>query len=309
MAEALRVRVNEAAAGERVDRFLSQETGLTRSRVQRLIDEGRITHEGKPVRANHKTRPGEEFFLVPPDPDTGELLPANIPVRIVHEDDHILLVDKPPNLVVYPAAGHASGTLMNRLAYHVSPLAEVGGPLRPGVVHRLDKDTSGVMVFAKTDEAYYGLQRQFRDRTIKRRYLALVYGRLNKEAGSIDKPLGRSEHDRKKISTRVRRGKEAVTLWTCLEHFSASSLVEVRLLTGRTHQIRVHFASIGHPVLGDRTYGRKLVLGSVRFSRQMLHAACLGVEHPVTGQWVEYCVPLPEDMQDALEDLRRSASL
>jgi len=307
MSSNLRFRVDATGAGERVDRFLAELTGFTRSRIQRLITEGRITASGRTVQASRKTRAGDEFLFTEPEPHTGELLAEDIPLDILYEDDQIVFANKPPDLVVYPAAGHPSGTMMNALRYQVSQLATVGAPLRPGVVHRLDKDTSGVMVFAKTDEAYYALQKQFKARSIKRRYVALVFGTLKTEEGLIDKALGRSEHDRKKISTHARRGKEAVTLWKRMESLPQSTLVEVRLLTGRTHQIRVHFASIGHPVLGDRTYGRKLQLGNIRFPRQMLHAECLGVEHPATGTWVEYSVPLPDDMKEMLRQLRSAA--
>jgi len=302
-----RILVGAESAGERMDRFLALHTGLTRSQVQRLIDEGLVTSAGRPVRSNQKTKTGDDIRLVRPSPVSDELVPEARPLDILFEDDHLIFVNKPPALVVYPAAGHASGTLLNALRHHCDRLASVGGPIRPGVVHRLDKDTSGVMVFAKTDRAYYGLQRQFRDRTIRRQYVALVYGPLKQEEGRIDAPLGRSESDRKKISTRARRKKEAVTLWKRLEPFPEATLVQVRLLTGRTHQIRVHFASIGHPVLGDRTYGRKISVGSVMFPRQMLHAELLGVEHPETGRFVEYRAAIPDDMRRAMEELRQSA--
>ncbi len=188
------------------------------------------------------------------------LIPEPIPVEILYKNGHVIVVNKPPGMVVYPAAGHSRGTLMNALAYHCENLAAVGGPLRPGVVHRLDKDTSGVMVMALSDRAYYDLTSQFKERTINRRYKALIYGNLKEDEGEISLRIGRSSSDRKKMSTRGKTGKEAHTRWKVLKRFGSSTLIEVKLGTGRTHQIRVHFASIGHPVLGDGTYGKKVEL-------------------------------------------------
>jgi 23S rRNA pseudouridine1911/1915/1917 synthase len=216
-------------------------------------------------------------------------------------------------MVVYPAAGHSSGTLMNAVAWHSRKLASVGGPLRPGVVHRLDKDTSGIMVVALEDTAYYSLVEQFRKRTIRRRYEALVYGDLKDACGEISLKIGRSESDRKKMSTRVRRGKEAVTSWRVRERYGFATLVEAMLGTGRTHQIRVHFASLGHPVLGDSTYGRKMSLdtkaGKIVFPRQMLHAELLGFIHPVSGQYMEFSAGPPDDMEKAIQTLRDVAHM
>jgi 23S rRNA pseudouridine1911/1915/1917 synthase len=209
---------------------------------------------------------------------------------------------------MYPAAGHDRGTLMNAVAFRCGRLASVGGPLRPGVVHRLDRDTSGLVVVALTDEAYYTLQQQFKARTITRNYLTLLYGRLKKSSGEIDAAIGRSRSDRKKMSTRTRTGKTAITRFAVLEEFAQASFVKARLATGRTHQIRVHFASIGHPVLGDRTYGGKtsLEVGKriIRIPRQMLHAETLGFIHPVTGKEMLFAAPVPEDMMEILETLR-----
>jgi 23S rRNA pseudouridine1911/1915/1917 synthase len=211
-------------------------------------------------------------------------------------------------MVVYPAAGHGSGTLMNAVAYHSSKLAAVGGPLRPGVVHRLDKDTSGVIVIALDDRAYYDLVEQFRERKITRRYKALVDGHLREDRGEISLKIGRSESDRKKMSTRVKKGKEAFTTWNVIERFGVATLIEARLGTGRTHQIRVHFASIGHPVLGDQTYGRKIQVELGRkkivFPRQMLHAELLGFTHPMTGQYLKFSSDLPRDMKEIITALR-----
>jgi len=230
-------------------------------------------------------------------------------LEILYKNDHIIVVNKQPGMVIYPSAGHSQGTLMNALLYHCKTLASVGWPMRPGVVHRLDKGTSGAIVIALNDEAYYNLIKQFKQRTVYKKYLALIYGDLIEDQGEISLIIGRSESDRKKMSTRVKRGKEAVTQWRIIERFLDASLVEISLRTGRTHQIRVHFASIGHPVLGDRTYGRKTEVESkvkkkVFFPRQMLHAALLGFTHPATGEYLEFSAPLPEDMAGKIEELR-----
>jgi 23S rRNA pseudouridine1911/1915/1917 synthase len=211
-------------------------------------------------------------------------------------------------MVVYPAAGHSRGTLMNAISYHAKKLASVGGPLRPGIVHRLDKDTSGIMVIALDDKAYYDLVEQFRERTMNRRYKAIVFGNLKENSGQISLRIGRSESDRKKMSTRSRKGKEAVTTWKVIERFRGATLIEAKLGTGRTHQIRVHFASVGHPVLGDRTYGSKTSIDAGRrkitFPRQMLHAELLGFTHPISKKYLEFSSPIPQDMEEKIRELR-----
>jgi 23S rRNA pseudouridine1911/1915/1917 synthase len=216
-------------------------------------------------------------------------------------------------MVVYPAAGHSQGTLMNAVAFHCKKLASTGGPLRPGVVHRLDKDTSGVMVVALDDKAYYHLAEQFKQRAINRKYIALVYGNFIQDEGEIALKIGRSATDRKKMSTRVKTGREAVTKWKVLKRFHNATLMQAKLGTGRTHQIRVHFASIGHPVLGDRTYGKKTEIekkgsGTIRFPRQMLHAEVLGFMHPQKGEYLEFSSPLPEDMKKGIAELEAMLS-
>jgi 23S rRNA pseudouridine1911/1915/1917 synthase len=236
-------------------------------------------------------------------------MPEPLPVDILYKDDSLVVVNKPAGMVVYPAAGHDHGTLMNALAYHIGKLASTGGPLRPGVVHRLDKDTSGVMVVALDDRAYYHFTEQFKERTIHRKYVALVHGDLRGGEGEIALKIGRSESDRKKMSTRVKKGREAVTKWKAIRRFGRATLIEAKLGTGRTHQIRVHFASIGHPVLGDRTYGKKVEIEvkagkKILFPRQMLHAESLGFVHPVTGKYLEFSSPLPEDMRRKVEALQ-----
>ncbi len=294
-------------AGARLDLLVSELSGLTRSQVQRMIEKGLLTVNGDPSRSNYKTRTGDlvRFTVIA---ESGELQPEDLPIEILFQDDFLIVVNKPAGMVVYPAAGHSSGTLMNTIAFHAKKLATVGGPLRPGVVHRLDKETSGVMVIALDDTAYYELVEQFRARTMSRRYKALIFGSMKEYTGEISSRIGRSDSDRKKMSTHVKRGKEAVTTWRVVERLKASTLIEAKLGTGRTHQIRVHFASIGHPVLGDKTYGLKtsIELGKKKiiFPRQMLHAELLGFTHPVTKEHIEFTTPMPDDMQEKIVELR-----
>jgi len=293
--------------GKRLDCFVSRHAGITRARAQKLIRMGNVSVDGRAARKNHRIGPGEKVTVELIEERTDELVAQDVRIDIVYLDNHLVVIDKPAGLVMYPAAGHAMGTLMNAVAFHCPHLASVGAPLRPGVVHRLDRDTSGLVVVALADEAYYSLQRQFRERTIERRYVALVHGTLPSAEGSIDAPIGRAVSDRKKMSTRTRSGKEALTHYRVLAEFGTASLVEARLATGRTHQIRVHFAAIGHPVLGDRTYGRKTVLRignqTIPLPRQMLHARTLGFVHPATGERMTFDSPLPPDIQDLKERL------
>lgn len=316
-------------SSKRIDKLLAEKNGITRSRIQAMLEEGLITVNENPVKANYRVKEGDIINIVPAKPWEGPvaLIAEDIPIKLLYADEHIAVVEKPPGMVVYPAAGHARGTLINALKFHLKKLATVGGPLRPGVVHRLDKDTSGVMVVALSDSAYYGLVEQFKKRTVGRSYIALIYGNIKGDRGEIAFPIGRSVTDRKKMSTRVKRGRgaggaggarearEALTTWEVLERFGEATLIRARLGTGRTHQIRVHFASIGHPVLGDRTYGKKTAIEikrpqlhlkvSVTLARQMLHAALLCIVHPVTGELLEFETPLPDDMQEALESIRK----
>jgi 23S rRNA pseudouridine1911/1915/1917 synthase len=293
--------------GERIDKFLASKTGITRSQVQKLIENYDVLVNEKHVDQNYRVRIKDAISIRIAGEKAERLTPEPIPLDILYEDEDLIVVDKPAGMVVYPAAGHDRGTLMNALSYHSQTLAGVGGPLRPGVVHRLDKDTSGVMVVALGDKAYYRLAEQFKRRAINRTYEALVYGDLKGE-GKIASRIGRSESDRKKMSTHARRGKEAITSWKVIKRFGKATLIEVKLGTGRTHQIRVHFASVGHPVLGDSTYGRKVEVktGSgerIRFPRQMLHARLLGFSHPSNGEYLEFSAHPPEDMAQKIQEL------
>jgi len=305
--------VDPAEHLERIDTLLAGKMDITRSQIQKYIAEGNVFVDDEIIRQSYKAKTGDRILVRIEEKKTEGLIPEPIPLQVLYEDLYLIVVNKPHGMVVYPAAGHSHGTLMNALAYHCRNLAAPGGPLRPGVVHRLDKDTSGIMVIAVDDRAYYNLTEQFRQRMITKRYLALVYGNPSQNNGVIQASIGRSESDRKKMSTRVRRGKEAVTTWRVIERFGIATLIEAKLGTGRTHQIRVHLASIGHPVLGDRTYGRKVeVEGKMKgketvkiiFPRQMLHAEVLGFTHPVTGEYLEFSIPAPEDMAEKINALR-----
>ncbi len=294
-------------AGRRLDLLMTELSGLTRSQVQRLIEKGLLTVNGNLSRSGYKAS-SKDLISIAVEENKEELLPEDLSLEVLYCDSFLIVLNKPPGMVVYPAAGNSSGTLMNAIAFHTDRLASVGGPLRPGVVHRLDKDTSGVMVVALDDMAYYDLVEQFRKRCINRLYQALILGNLRDDSGEISSRIGRSASDRKKMSTHSRRGKEAHTRWKVIERFHGATLIEAKLGTGRTHQIRVHFASIGHPVLGDRTYGSKtsIEIGRRRitFPRQMLHAGLLGFTHPITKKQIEFIAPVPEDMQEKISQLR-----
>ncbi|HSB32365.1 MAG TPA: RluA family pseudouridine synthase [Candidatus Sulfobium mesophilum] len=304
-------QIDDKDNGKRIDVVSSEMSGISRSQIQHLIEKGLLTVNTQRIRANYRAKPGDRISIQIQDEEQ-KLLKEDLPVEVLYKDDFLIVLDKPAGMVVYPAAGHPGGTLMNAVAYKSGELASVGGPLRPGVVHRLDKETSGVMVVALDDTAYYGLSEQFRTRTIDRKYIALVYGSLRDESGQISLRIGRSESDRKKMSTRIKRGKEALTSWKVIERFSSATLIEAKLGTGRTHQIRVHLASLGHPVLGDRTYGKKMQLEvgrkKVVFPRQMLHAEILGFIHPVKGQYMKFASELPQDMRQIIEVLRSTTT-
>lgn len=292
---------------KRLDIIAAEKTGMTRSRIQNLIKQKQVLVNGYPQTANYRIRKEDCIDVGYEEQYSPALVPEDLPLTVLHEDGSLVVVDKPAGMVVYPGAGHASGTLMNAVLYRCGKVATIGSPLRPGVVHRLDKDTSGVMVVALDDYTYYDLVEQLRKRSVYRLYHALVAGEPGKDSGEVSLQIGRSVSDRKKMSTRTPRGKEAVTTWRVLRRFGIASLIEARLGTGRTHQIRVHFAAIGHPVLGDRTYGRKTQIDAgktkISFPRQMLHAATLGFIHPGDKSYREFRSPLPKDMQDCIEQL------
>lgn len=302
--------VDAAAAGERLDVWLAgRGLPFSRSQMRRRIEAGEVLIAGQPVKAARKLRAGERIVFAPPPPAPVEDQPEAIPLKVLHEDPYLLVLDKPPGLVVHPATSHQSGTLVNALLHHLGgALFGVGGERRPGIVHRLDKDTSGVIVIAKDEPTLVALQAQFQQHTIDRRYLALVEG-VVAETGTIHSRYGRDPRDRKKFSSKVAGGKHAVTHFRVVERLWGASFIEARLETGRTHQIRVHFRDAGHPVLGDRTYGRlpkepRLRQIAERLGRQALHAHLLGFDHPRTGKRLRFQTEPPPDMMEALDSLR-----
>ena len=303
----LRVTLDAGHAGWRLDRALADALPtLSRERLKALIRAGALESGGASLRdPATKVKGGEAFTLTVPDPEPAHNEPQDIPLVIPFEDEHLLIVDKPAGLVVHPAAGNREGTLVNALLHHCAGrLSGIGGVARPGIVHRIDKDTSGLLVVAKTDVAHEGLAKQFAAHSIDRRYLAIVNGVPKAAEGTVDAPLARSAHDRKKIAiVEGKRGKRAVTHWKRLKVLKVSALVECRLETGRTHQVRVHMASIGHPLLGDPVYGRgksvhRQLLNQLDFKRQALHAAGLEFTHPVTKVRLSFESALPSDMQE-----------
>ena len=301
------MRLEPAHAGWRLDRALAAAVPtMSRERLKSLVKSGALQTKDRPVRDPAlKVHGDEEFRLSVPEPTPAHNVPQDIPLRIVFEDEHLLVVDKPAGLVVHPAAGNPDGTLVNALLHHCGgSLSGIGGVARPGIVHRIDKDTSGLLLVAKTDVAHEGLAKQFAAHSIERRYLALVNGVPRTAEGIVDAPLARSSTNRKKISiVEGSRGKRAVTHWRRLQILREAALVECRLETGRTHQVRVHMASLGYPLLGDPVYGRsgknnRELLKSLNFHRQALHAAELGFTHPVTKHRLSFASGMPADMQE-----------
>lgn len=311
--------VPEGTRRKRLDVYLvDTKKGVSRNVVHKLISDGHITINGQPAKAHHIVKPGEVIDITFPEPQKPSIVPENIPLEILFEDNDLLVVNKPAGLVVHPGAGNFSGTLVNALMYHCDHLSSIGGPLRAGIVHRLDKDTSGLLVVAKTNSAHLNLARQLQFRTVKRQYLAIVWGTFDMPWGRIEVPIGRDTVDRKKMTVSPVYGRIAATNFDVLERFNLCSYVSLELETGRTHQIRVHLAHIRHPVFGDPQYGgRRKRLGGMAPKkraraqellklqrRQALHAAGLGFAHPVTGKKVEFCSDLPDDMARLLATLR-----
>jgi 23S rRNA pseudouridine1911/1915/1917 synthase len=305
------VTVPPDTSGTRLDRFLASVVpGQSRSQIQRLIKDGQVQIDGQAVRASQTVKAGQHVAVTVPEPVEPDVHAEELPLTIVYEDGDVVVVDKPAGMVVHPAAGHARGTLVNALLHHVSDLSGIGGEKRPGIVHRLDRGTSGLMVVAKHDAAHQELARQFRDREVSKEYTALVWGVV--QAGRrIEQRIGRDPANRKKMSARARRSREATTRITHVEHLGPGlTLAEVAIHTGRTHQIRVHLSAIGHPIVGDSLYGgiRRRVPGHLRavrhLSRPFLHASRLAFVHPVDRRRLEFSSPLPSDLQDVLDELR-----
>lgn len=309
------ITVSRGEAPKRLDIFLSGHTsGLSRAGIQRLIENGAVTVNGKRPKPSLKIHPGDTIAWDVPKPAPIEIAGEPIPLEVLFEDESLLVLNKPAGIVVHPAPGHWRGTLVNALLHHLQPkagqaaLSSIGGRERPGLVHRLDKGTSGVMVIAKTDAAHQGLSKQFKAHTIQRVYIALIAGSVKGSKGRIELAIGRDVKHRQKISSRTTAPRHAVTEYRVVERFGkTATLLEVRPQTGRTHQIRVHLAFLGHPVLGDEAYGgRKVcVMDDRPIDRPMLHARTLGFAQPSTGKYLEYSAPPPSDMEELLQELRR----
>lgn len=291
----------EEFAGERIDKALSQmEESWSRSQIGNWLDEERILVNGAAVKAKYKVKQGDVIEVTVPEIEDLEIIPEDLNLEIVYEDADVLVVNKPRGMVVHPAPGHTSGTLVNGLMHHCKDLSGINGVARPGIVHRIDKDTSGLLMVAKNDVAHESLVNQLVEKSVTRKYTALVHGHIAHEKGTIDAPIGRDQKDRQKQAV-VDKGKHAVTHFQVVERFGEFTLVECRLETGRTHQIRVHMNYIGFPLAGDPKYGPRK---TIDFGGQVLHAGVLGFIHPVTKEYLEFESPLPEDFKQLLEELR-----
>ncbi|WP_207940599.1 RluA family pseudouridine synthase [Enterococcus sp. DIV2402] len=285
----------------RLDKVLAEKlTDYSRSQVQQWLKEDAVTLDNQPVKANYKVKEGNHFTITIPEPVTLDLVAEDIPLDIVYQDEDVAVINKPQGMVVHPSAGHPNGTLVNALLYHLKDLSSINDVVRPGIVHRIDKDTSGLLMVAKNDAAHESLAKQLKDKTSLRKYIALVHGNISHEKGTINAPIGRSKTNRK-MQAVIEEGKPAVTHFTVLERFGDFTLVELQLETGRTHQIRVHMQYIGFPVAGDPIYGPKKTL---KGNGQFLHAKLLGFTHPRTNQQMVFEAPLPEIFEKNLKKLR-----
>ncbi|MQN01501.1 MAG: RluA family pseudouridine synthase [Lachnospiraceae bacterium] len=299
------ILIDTKDAGTRIDRFLSErDSGHTRSFFQKAIEEKNVLVNDSPVKNNYKLKDGDRVTLIPIEEKVLNVEPQDIPLDIIYEDDDILIVNKPKGMVVHPAPGHPDGTLVNAVMYHCGDsLSAINGVIRPGIVHRIDRDTTGSLIVCKNDRAHLFIAEQIKVHSINRIYRGIVCGHMNQACGTVDAPIGRSEKDRKKMAVNARHGKNAITHYKVLENFRDYAYCEFKLETGRTHQIRVHMASIGHPLLGDEVYG------GVRpkfknLEGQCLHAMTIGFIHPTTKQYVEFSAPLPEYFNKLLTILR-----
>lgn len=313
MEKALRLTVENAEAGERLDVFIAARLkGFTRSRVKTLFDGSRVTVNGKAGKPGLRVKGADAVDVLVPPERIHTVAPEEVPLDILYEDSDIIVVNKPSGMTTHPGAGRSTGTLVNALLGHTKDLSLLGGPLRAGIVHRLDKDTTGAIVAAKNDSSHLALSRQFKEHTAGRTYLALVWGGVRDMEGVVDMPIGRDIAHRKKISPRARKKRTAVTRYKVLKRFPLLTLLELKLETGRTHQIRVHLNAINHPVVGDQTYGKRCVPPAMekgaadllkKIKRQCLHARTLELAHPSTGKLMEFQAPLPEDFEEILKTL------
>ncbi len=301
------VLVDGGGEGKRVDHYLAMHgVSFSRSHIQKLIKEDRVTVNGEACKASHRLFKGDKITVMIPPPKKLDIVAEDLPLDIVYEDKDLVVINKPPGMMVHPASGINSGTLVNALLSHFKHLSEIGGVERPGIVHRLDKNTSGLMVVAKNDKAHLALSKMLNERTVGKKYVALVHGVVPKDQGTIESRIGRNPSERKKMavirSDRI-RSKEAITHYKVIDRFKNYTLLELKLVTGRTHQIRVHLASIGHPVVGDSVYGR--ASNEFKIKRQLLHAQSLAFKHPGTGKKMEFKSKLPEDFMEVVEKLGR----
>ncbi|EAD5704271.1 RluA family pseudouridine synthase [Listeria innocua] len=293
--------IEESHARERVDKVIAEMMGKSRSAIQLMLKNGDITVNGELAKPNYKVQVGDEIRYEAREPEELEILAEDIPLDIYFEDKDMLVVNKPEGMVVHPSAGHASGTLVNALLFHCDDLSGINGKIRPGIVHRIDKDTSGLLMVAKNDHAHESLAKQLKDKTSDREYIALVHGDIFHQKGTIEAPIGRAKEDRQKMAI-VRDGKEARTHFEVIERLPCYTLINCKLDTGRTHQIRVHLKYIGHPLAGDPKYGPK---NTIKGNGQFLHAAKLGFDHPTTNERMTFEAPLPDSFEQALKSLRQ----
>ncbi len=306
MQNLMKIEIEEEYDDIRIDKVLAAYfTELSRTYIQKLIDNGNVTLSGKTLKANFKVSAGQEIEIILPEPETLKVEPENIPLDILYEDSDVIVVNKPKNMVVHPAAGHYSGTLVNALLYHCKDsLSGINGIMRPGIVHRIDKDTTGALVVCKNDVAHQFLAAQLKEHSINRRYEAVVYHTFKEEEGRVEGPIGRHPTERTKMAINLKNGKEAITNYRVLENLGTGyAHIECRLETGRTHQIRVHMASLNHPLVGDTVYGPSK--DSFGLEGQTLHAKILGFIHPTTKKYMEFEAPIPEYFTRLIQKLRR----
>ena len=298
------IAVSEEQTSERLDKFLSTtEPEWSRTQVQQWVKDGLIEVNGKQVKANYKVQAGDQIKVEIPDPEALDVEAESIDLDIYYEDEDVLVVNKPRGMVVHPAPGHVTGTLVNGLMAHCNDLSGINGVMRPGIVHRIDKDTSGLLMVAKNDMAHESLVNQLVAKTVTRKYTAVVHGIIQHDTGTIDAPIGRDKKDRQSMTVTKENAKQAVTHFDVMERFKDFTVVECRLETGRTHQIRVHMKYIGYPLAGDPKYGPRK---TVDFNGQLLHAGVLGFDHPRTGEYMEFTAPIPADMQGFIDSLRNN---
>jgi len=319
--EKIEFTVSESESGLRLDILLSQkDIPLSRSQIKRIINDVNVLVNGSRVKPGYRLKEGDFIVLNKEKPKVYDVMPENIPLNVVYEDESIIVLDKPSGMVVHPAAGNYSGTLVNALLFHCKDLSGVGGFLRPGIVHRLDKHTSGLIIIAKSDPAHAGLAKQFKKHLVKKIYKVIVHGDVKEEKGTIELPIGRHPTDRKKMSTKSKRGRMSITRWKVIEQYGFATLLDVEIETGRTHQIRVHLNTLGYPVVGDAVYGNsKKRSNEIKndaprnalkmITRQALHASQIGFCHPVIDRYMEFSSPMPEDMASACEALRGYTSV